>query len=362
MDDLDKPPSEDVEKDALIPPPDHPIRLPVFEGPLDLLLYLIRKNEIDIHDIPVGVVTRQYLEVLRSYEKMDLDVAGEFFVMAATLMVIKSRMLLPPEKIAAEGDDADEIDEDDNLDPRWQLVRQLIQYKRIKESAGHILALVEERQGFVQRLVPPPVEDANDRPVASGDRIEIWNTFNNILRRLSENARPGEIHAETVNITTRMEDILARLGRERSFTFTSLLPERPTIPLLVATFLACLELARLGKIILAQTGNFDDILCEERPADDPLNLDAEPPGETDHPHGGDPDDAFAEGESDTHDAPVDEDDFGEEDEEPGETAAVENSEAEDTGDSDDEEFDEDDLDDEDLEEIEEDNSEEKPGA
>lgn len=337
MDDLDKPPSDEAEKDALIPPADHPIRLPVFEGPLDLLLYLIRKNEIDIHDIPVGVVTKQYLEVLRSYEKMDLDVAGEFFVMAATLMVIKSRMLLPPEKVAAEGDDADEIDEDDNLDPRWQLVRQLIQYKRIKESAGHILALVEERQGFVQRLVPPPVEDTNDRPVAAGDRIEIWNTFNNILRRLSENARPGEIHAETVNITTRMEDILARLGREKSFTFTSLLPERPTIPLLVATFLACLELARLGKILLAQTTHFDDILCEERPADDPLHLDAEPLDETDHEHGAENGDAFAEGESDTHDSPVDEDDFDEEDEDSEE----------------DDEEDEDDLDEEDFDEIEE---------
>lgn len=302
----------DDNADALVMSRDHPIRLPVFEGPLDLLLYLIRKNEIDIHDIPIGTVTKQYLEVLRSYKTMDLDVAGEFFVMAATLMVIKSRMLLPPEKVAAVSDEPDETDDESNLDPRWQLVRQLIQYKRIKESAGHLYGLIEARQGFVQRLVPPPVEDPGDRPVASGDRIEIWNTFNNILRRLSENARPGEIHAETVTITTRMEDILARLGHERSFTFTSLLPERPTIPLLVATFLACLELARLGKLILAQTGNFDDILCQERPADDPLVLDADsPPRETDHEHGGETGDAFSEDEGDTHDSPVDEDDFDE---------------------------------------------------
>ena len=329
MEDLNTPPAETETKDGLIAPADHPIRLPVFEGPLDLLLYLIRKNEIDIHDIPVGVVTKQYLDVLRSYETMNLDVAGEFFVMAATLMVIKSRMLLPPEKIAAEGDELDETDEDDNLDPRWQLVRQLIQYKRIKESAGHIAALVEARQGFAQRLVPPPVEDSSDRPVAAADRIEIWNTFNNILRRLSENARPGEIHAESVTITTRMEDILGRLGRERSFTFTSLLPERPTVPFLVATFLACLELARLGKLLLAQTGNFDDILCEERPADDPLVLDADTPRETDHEHGAENDDAFSANESDTEDSPVDEDDF-----------------------------DEDDLDDEDFEELEEEGAEE----
>lgn len=304
----------DDNADALVMSRDHPIRLPAFEGPLDLLLYLIRKNEIDIHDIPIGTVTKQYLEVLRSYEKMNLDVAGEFFVMAATLMVIKSRMLLPPEKIAAEDPADDAEDDESNLDPRWQLVRQLIQYKRIKESAGHLHGLIEARQGFVQRVVPTVADDPNDRPVASADRIEIWNTFNNILRRLSEKVMPGEIYAETVTITMRMEDILARLGRERSFTFTSLLPERPTIPLLVATFLACLELARLGKLILAQTANFDDILCEERPADDPLVLDADsPPRETDHEHGGEPDDAFAEDEGDTHDSPVDEDDFDEDD-------------------------------------------------
>ncbi len=287
-------PPDELSGDALAGRTDHPIRLPVFEGPLDLLLYLIRKNEIDIHDIPIGTVMRQYLEVLRGYERMNLDVAGEFFVMAATLMYIKSRMLLPPEKVAAgETGDEEAAEQEENLDPRWQLVRQLIQYKRIKESAGYLHALIEARQGFAQRVVPPPSQESDERPVAGADRIEIWNTFNEILRRLSQRAMPGEIHAESVTITTRMEDILSRLSREPSFTFTSLLPERPTIPFLVATFLACLELARLGKLMLDQTGNFDDILCRERPADDPLFLhsdapaDAEsaPPSEpTEEPH------------------------------------------------------------------------------
>lgn len=310
----DKPHAE-VDDDALVDRHDHPIRLPVFEGPLDLLLYLIRKNEIDIHDIPIGVVMKQYMEVLRGYERMNLDVAGEFFVMAATLMYIKSRMLLPPEKVAAgEEEDTSAEDAEANLDPRWQLVRQLIQYKRIKESAGHLHGLIEARQGFVQRVVPPPSEDSEERPVANADRIEIWNTFNNILRRLAEKGMPGEIHAESVTITTRMEDILARLGRERSFAFTSLLPEKPTVPFLVATFLACLELARLGKLLLAQNGNFDDILCQERPADDPLALDFDsPPRETDHEHPQENDDAFdTPSEVDSHhedEEYLDDDDF-----------------------------------------------------
>lgn len=300
--------------DALVGRPDHPIRLPVFEGPLDLLLYLIRRNEIDIHDIPIGTVTKQYLEVLRGYERMNLDVAGEFFVMAATLMYIKSRMLLPPEKVAA-GEETDETSDEDeeDLDPRWQLVRQLIQYKRIKESAGHLHTLIEARQGFAQRLVAPPREDDEARPVAGADRLELWNTFNNILRRLEQKGLPGEIHAETVTITTRMEDILGRLGREESFTFTSLLPERPAIPFLVATFLACLELARLGKLLLDQTGNFDDILCRKRPEDDVLVL------ESDGPAPEPPEEASFEEED------FDEDDFGDPEDDP-----IEDDEEDDT--------------------------------
>lgn len=308
---MDQAPHSDVEQDdALISRREHPIRLPVFEGPLDLLLYLIRKNEIDIHDIPIGTVTKQYLEVLRSYDRMNLDVAGEFFVMAATLMYIKSRMLLPPEKVAAEEtSDSEATDDEENLDPRWQLVRQLIQYKRIKESAGYLHELIESRQGYAQRIVKPPAEDSIDRPVAAADRVEIWNTFNTILRRLVEQATPGEIQVETVTITTRMEDILARLVREPKFSFTALLPEKPGVALLVATFLACLELARLGKIILGQNASFDDILCEARPPDDPLFAAADGPIRSEFEHA--PEDAVEVSE----DNPVEADDPEEDDSE-----------------------------------------------
>jgi len=246
--------------DGLLPPPDHPIRLDVFEGPLDLLLFLIRRNEVDIYDIPIETVTRQYLEVLRNQEKGNLELAGDFFVMAATLMVIKSRMLLP----SAERRDEEPVADDGAHDPRWSLVQQLIQYKRVKETAAILRGLIDERQGLLPREVSAPnPEDLPARPVAPADRIELWNTFNLILRRLAERIQPGEIGAETVTVSDRMEVILGRLGSEGSFTFTSLLPERPTIPFLVSTFLACLELARLGSLTLEQDDQFGEILCRK---------------------------------------------------------------------------------------------------
>jgi len=249
--------------DGLLPPPDHPIRLDVFEGPLDLLLFLIRRNEVDIYDIPIETVTRQYLEVLRNQEKGNLELAGDFFVMAATLMVIKSRMLLP----AAERKDEEPVADDSGHDPRWALVQQLIQYKRVKETAAILRGLIDERQGLLPREVTAPnPEDLPARPVAPTDRIELWNTFNLILRRLAERIQPGDIGAETVTVSDRMELILARLGSEAEFTFTSLLPERPTIPLLVSTFLACLELARLGTLTLDQDDQFGEILCRKASA------------------------------------------------------------------------------------------------
>jgi len=244
--------------DGILPAPDLPIRLDVFEGPLDLLLFLIRKNEIDIYDIPIEKVTQQYLEILRTQEKDNLELAGDFFVMAATLMYIKSRMLLPVESRPEEEVAA----ADEGQDPRWALVQQLIQYKRVKETAAIIRGLVDDRQGLLGRyVIQPQGEDAVIRPVARADRIELWNTFNLVLRRLAERIQPGNITTETVTVSDRMETILARLETEPTFTFTSLLPERPAVGFLVATFLACLELARLGKLNLEQDASFAEINC-----------------------------------------------------------------------------------------------------
>jgi len=242
---------------AFLPALDHAIKLPVFEGPLDLLLFLIRQNELDIYDIPIESVTKQYLQTLYAMEKMNLEVAGEFFVMAATLMYIKSRMLLPKSEQLRQPDDIDE-----EADPRWELVQQLLEYKKLKESAQKIKEMIALRQDVIPRTYHPEDEEPENRPLKPTDRIELWNVFNLVLRRLSERLDHGSIRGEQITVADRMEALLQKLEREPSFTFTSLIPEKSSIAFLVATFLALLELTRLRKINLRQDEVFAEIYCD----------------------------------------------------------------------------------------------------
>jgi segregation and condensation protein A len=239
----------------VVPDSDYRIKLQVFEGPLDLLLFLIRKNELDIYDIPIESVTKQYIEVLRTMQQLDLEVAGEFFVMAATLMEIKSRMLLPKGLHAV-----DPNAEDEDIDPRWELVHQLLQYKKFKEASAKLNELVTLRQDLMERYVSN-LADAADRPLKNVDRIELWNAFNIVLRRLAEKLVVGEIQDEQVTVADQMEYLLNRIQTEKSFIFSDLFPGKVTLRLLVATFLAVLELTRLRKLSLQQNESFSDIVC-----------------------------------------------------------------------------------------------------
>jgi segregation and condensation protein A len=258
----------------VVPDSDYRIKLQVFEGPLDLLLFLIRKNELDIYDIPIESVTKQYIEVLRTMQQLDLEVAGEFFVMAATLMEIKSRMLLPKGTHAV-----DPNAEDEGIDPRWELVHQLLQYKKFKEASAKLNELVTLRQDLMERYVSN-LGDASDRPLKNVDRIELWNSFNIVLRRLAEKLVVGEIQDEQVTVADQMEYLLTRIQTEKSFVFSDLFPGKVTLRLLVATFLAVLELTRLKKLSLQQDEAFSDIRCsavEEIPletADNPSTVTA----------------------------------------------------------------------------------------
>ena len=248
----------------VVPDPDYRIKLQVFEGPLDLLLFLIRKNELDIYDIPIESVTRQYIDALHAMQQLDLDVAGEFFVMAATLMEIKSRLLLPKGQHAV-----DPNAEDEAVDPRWELVHQLLQYKKFKDAASQIAALVERRQNLLARHGSSLGLDDGNRPLKNVDRIELWNTFNIVLRRLAEKLVVGEIHDEIVTVADQMEWLLGRIAVEKSFVFSQLFPEGVTLRRLVATFLAMLELTRLKQLRLRQNEAFADILVDavvENPA------------------------------------------------------------------------------------------------
>jgi len=238
----------------VVPDNEYRIKLQVFEGPLDLLLFLIRKNEIDIYDIPIVSVTRQYIDALHAMQQLDLELAGEFFVMAASLMEIKSRMLLPKGEAAI-----DPNADDEEVDPRWELVHQLIQYKKFKEAAAQLDELARLRQDRMDRYVEAVSIRHDERPLQSVDRIELWNTFNMVLRRLAEKLVVGEIQDEQVTVADQMEWLLLRAQTEKYFVFTQLFPGKVTLRTLVATFLAVLELARLKKLRLKQDEAFADI-------------------------------------------------------------------------------------------------------
>jgi segregation and condensation protein A len=241
----------------MLPTADPRISLPVFEGPLDLLLFLIRKSEIDIYDIPIETVTRQYLETLRAMEQLDLDVAAEFFVMAATLMEIKSRLLLPKNQQAVDP----EAGEDEALDPRWGLVHQLLEYRKFKEAAAQLGEMAQRRQDLLGRQVPSLAPEALDRPLHGVTRFELWGTFNLVLRRLAEKLVVGEIHDETVTVADQMIWLLARARAEKEFVFSGVFAGGISLRRLVATFLALLELTRLRKLELRQDATFSDIIC-----------------------------------------------------------------------------------------------------
>ncbi|NBB79118.1 MAG: segregation/condensation protein A [Verrucomicrobia bacterium] len=244
-------------EEALIPENDFAIRLPAFEGPLDLLLYLIRRSEVDIYDIPIEHVTDQYISILASMDKLDLEIAGEFFVMASTLMYIKSRMLLP-KKDQGSNEDAEE----DEVDPRWELVQQLLEYRKFKEAAEDIRKLILNSNDLIPRIGPKEAVEAVERPLKPMDRVDLWNTFNQVLRRLAERIDEGQINAEQVTVADRMEFVLLRIRHQPNFLFSDLFESSTTITTIVATFLAVLELTRLNKIMLAQDQAFADIRCE----------------------------------------------------------------------------------------------------
>lgn len=242
---------------TVVPDSDYRIKLQVFEGPLDLLLFLIRKNELDIYDIPIESVTRQYIDALKGMQQLDLDVAGEFFVMAATLMEIKSRLLLPKGQHAIDPNLVE-----DEMDPRWELVHQLLQYKKFKEAAAQLNDLAVTRQNLMERFLSDLSLADSERPLKGVDRIELWNAFNMVLRRLAEKLVVGEIHDEQTTVSDQMEWLLNRTRTEKNFVFSHLFPEGATLRRLVATFLAMLELTRLKKLRIRQHEPFADIMVE----------------------------------------------------------------------------------------------------
>lgn len=240
--------------DAVQSPGDYAVRLDVFEGPLDLLLYLIRKDEIDIYDIPIEHVTRQYNEYLRLMKLLDLDIAGEFLVMSATLMMIKSRMLLPVEE-------RPELEEEEE-DPRLDLVRQLLEYKKFKEAADH-LDLLEAQQQNVFTREDEHLELGKDASLGLRDLelFDLLSAFNHALERL-EQEPTHDIFADAFTVARQIERVLERLASEKTFSLTAMFRDMRYRGELVCTFLALLELSRLKHVRFTQSEAMGEIEVE----------------------------------------------------------------------------------------------------
>jgi segregation and condensation protein A len=229
---------------------DYTVDLPVFRGPLDLLLYLVKRDEVDICDIPIARLAEQFLDYLGVIQQIDVEWAGDFLVMAATLMEIKSRLLLP----RAEAEAAEEED------PRLELVKQLIEYKKFKDAAA-LLEAQAERQ--LTRLPRQPVEvpSAPDPAQQPLRRVELWDLVSAFGRLMRETAalQPRQIVMDETPLHVHMERILERLAERSPLTFTELFTPPHTRGRLLGLFLATLELIKGRRVQVEQPEAFGEI-------------------------------------------------------------------------------------------------------
>ncbi|MDP2921253.1 MAG: segregation/condensation protein A [Candidatus Omnitrophota bacterium] len=224
------------------------VKLEVFEGPLDLLLYLIKKNEIDIYDIPISSITEQYLEYLDLMRMLDLNIAGEFLVMAATLIHIKSKMLLPP--------DEKEVLPEEEEDPREELVRRLLEYKKFKEVAGILQDLEGQRKKMFTRDIPFEAEPGEVFFEAS--LFDLITALTRVLKDVPKDIFQ-EIVKDEFTVEQKVHDLLHMLVKSPALSLFELFKNSKNKLEVIATFLAVLELIRLKEVIVVQKQNFSDI-------------------------------------------------------------------------------------------------------
>ena len=231
------------------------VRLDVFEGPMDLLLYLIRKDELDIYDIPIAHITTQYLGFLQHIHQLDIEQASDFILMAATLLRIKSQMMLPREELGPDGDGDD--------DPQAELVRRLLEYQQFKDIADWLGVRKDERRDVYLRRQGPSdsvEESAQLRPVSLFDLLAVYK---HVLDTVPESL-VHQIAEEEVSVAERIDHLLAVLERRSRISFMDLLQGRDR-QTLIATFVGVLELLRLQRVRVQQARPFDEIWIEQSP-------------------------------------------------------------------------------------------------
>ena len=241
---------------------EYKVQFEVFEGPLDLLLYLIKKEEVDIYEVNLTKLATQFIEYIDLMRVFDLEVAGEFLVMASTLMYIKSRELLPADQqVAVEG-------EDESEDPRWELIRQLVEYKKFKDAAAQLQTLEARQENIFPRL-PGKLELENPAPLPKPDVsiFDLLNAVNSVLKRFGQREGDGAIFEDKWTVSEKIEFILRVLAERGSMRFSELFATAANRSEVICTFLALLELIRLKQILCAQPEAFAEI--EIRRAENP---------------------------------------------------------------------------------------------
>ncbi len=239
-------------------------KLQVFEGPLDLLLHLIEKNKVNIYDIPIVTITEQYMEYIRQMDRQDLNIVSEFLVMAATLLDIKAKMLLPKE--------VDENEEE--VDPREELVRRLLEYKRYKYMSFELKdrEIDAEKINYKQETIP--IEVKKYEPPVDMDQLmkgitlqQLSKIFSEVLKRQENRvdqvrSQFGTIEKEEVSIEDKMDYVLDFTVKNKHYSFKKLLKKQCSKVQVIVTFLAILELMKTGKIMITQEHIFDEIVID----------------------------------------------------------------------------------------------------
>lgn len=234
---------------------EYKVQFEVFEGPLDLLLYLIKREEVDIYEVNLTKLATQFIEYIDTMRLLDLEIAGEFVVMAATLMYIKSRELLPVEQ------QAQVENEEEGEDPRWELIRQLVEYKKFKDAAAQLQTL-EARQEHIFPRVPGKLEfEAPEAPTKPEVSIfDLLNAVNSVLKRFEKReGQTREIYEDKWTVSEKIEFIIKTISDRGSVRFSQLFENVASRTEVVCTFLALLELIRLKQLACAQPEEFQEI-------------------------------------------------------------------------------------------------------
>src|ERR1041385_5046888 len=233
---------------------EYKVKFEVFEGPLDLLLYLIRKEEVDIYEVNLTSLATQFIDYIETMRMLDLEIAGEFLVMAATLMYIKSRELLPADQqVQVDG-------EEEGEDPRWELIRQLVEYKKFKDAAAQLQVLETRQENIFPRL-PGKLEFLSDAPAPRPDVsiFDLLNAVNGILQRFTKREDQRDIYEDKWTVSEKIEHLMRLVVVRGRLNFSELFESAGSRSEVVCTFLALLELIRLKQLVCSQSEAFGEI-------------------------------------------------------------------------------------------------------